>query len=642
MANNVPLEDGGTHCHVANCSWLHLSNLTALKHVPPLHPNPELSGIGVVLGFSISAYLTIALLMLHYLTVHDFERTNSRGSQYINSIDRGILTFVRGRIISWKPSKRFEYAMEKSVLILSDLNLVTGLGLLIAAYSQVRCGISAYHWQIMVFEAWFASFSFVSAMTFLDGYLQANRNMRIIRVVSICILGTLLIVALLPTGSKTWLNQYPHDGEGFYPSLSTACFFKELTMERFRHRSPKLWSMAFSIAVVVVSYVHCIFRLFEPTAGTPRKYIRQWPGTKVKHALYFLERKSASQSLAAYLWHVLYLIMYSMFIPARAFYDIAESMLLEIIWLTFAMAWGTIKIWTTRYSATFNYDGRNLTENHEVLEENVWSFGQTLPLVLLLLPILSMAQAYLDNDAKALETAYESQAVEPGNGSISLEDASTHYEMQSIDHQRLGPSSAPSTTTYNGNDHSSLQLLSVGNTTRQKSPQPHVSPQSPTCTTATPPMPQNRLVNLPTFPYPSFTSKPWYQDQILLLLCQIFMVAGFALWVLSAWVNIFGIASILRNRIFLIWTLGIVPLASLAHLASWYIAALVLGRWQTAQQWLTGQRGHGTGERLVWRRRVTLGKVVYWLLRLGLVCGCLLGTFLASLDLAGPQDLTLD
>jgi hypothetical protein len=35
------------HCHRPNCDWVALRNLTGLKDVPPLQPNPELSGIGV-------------------------------------------------------------------------------------------------------------------------------------------------------------------------------------------------------------------------------------------------------------------------------------------------------------------------------------------------------------------------------------------------------------------------------------------------------------------------------------------------------------------------------------------------------------------------------------------------------------------
>jgi hypothetical protein len=59
---------------------------------------------------------------MHYFTVHDARRTG-----VINAVDDGLLTFVRQRIISWEPSRRFEYGMEKCVLILSDTQLVTGL-----------------------------------------------------------------------------------------------------------------------------------------------------------------------------------------------------------------------------------------------------------------------------------------------------------------------------------------------------------------------------------------------------------------------------------------------------------------------------------------------------------------------------------
>jgi hypothetical protein len=121
----------------------------------------------VILGFSATAYLTLVLLAVHYLTVHDVRHT-----YLANVVDNDLLTFFRHRVISWKPSRCFEYAMEKSVLILLGTQLVTGLGILIAGYSQLKCGISAYYWQIMVFVAWFASFSFFPAMAFLEGLLS--------------------------------------------------------------------------------------------------------------------------------------------------------------------------------------------------------------------------------------------------------------------------------------------------------------------------------------------------------------------------------------------------------------------------------------------------------------------------------------
>ncbi|KAJ4362968.1 ADP-ribosylation factor GTPase activating protein, ER-Golgi transport [Neocucurbitaria cava] len=422
-------------------------------------------------------------------------------------------------------------------------------------------------------------------MAFLEGYFQTNNNMRIIRIFFMVVLASLLIAALLPTGSKQWLNQYVNDGDGYYPSLSTACYYRELSMPSFVRRGPKIWSMLFSVTVVAFSYIHCGMRLFDPTTETSRKYFRTWPGYKIKQLLHSLERRALCKGFWAKFWHVPYLSLYAVFTSCRALYDISESMLLEIIWLTFAMAWGTIKVWETRASAAYNYDGINFTFNDDVREENTWTFGQTLPLILLLLPLLSMAQAYLDNDAKAHEA----------NTTESLEE--TAQEKGTL---------------------SSSPVVEVGDEN---------------CTNGTEDI-------LPRYPFDHFTSHTWYRDHILLLLCQILLVTGFALWVLTALANVFGISAILRNRLFLIWILAMVPLASMLHLVLWYIAALIVCRWEGAERWLKGEgKSVSTTTWGAWWRNITVGKVVYWILRLGLVGGCLMFTFFLSLEISGPDAL---
>jgi hypothetical protein len=99
----------------------------------------------VILGLSLSAYLTLLFLILHYVTVYDPRQSSSKGKVYINPVDRGTLNYLRAHIVTHRPSRRFEIAMDKSVLILSDTQLVTGLAILISGYLQLNCGISAYH-----------------------------------------------------------------------------------------------------------------------------------------------------------------------------------------------------------------------------------------------------------------------------------------------------------------------------------------------------------------------------------------------------------------------------------------------------------------------------------------------------------------
>ena len=548
-----------------------------------------------------SAYFTLFMLLLHYITIFEIQSTNNKHARIVNPVDYVVLTWLRSHIISWRPSSRFNKAMEKSVLILGDLNIVTGIGILIAGYSQLKCGISAYHWQIMVFIAWFASFSFVSAMTFLQGYFRVNNTMRLIRIFFMVVFVGLLITALLPTGSKMWLNGYPDDTEGFYPSMNAQCFFVALRIPARFHKGANFWTMIFSVILICVSHFHCGIRLFDPTAGSSRKYLRTIPGTKIKQVLYSMERKAGSSySLHALVWRAVYLFVYAIFTFVRAAYDISESMLVEIVWLAFAMAWGTIKVWLTRSSATINFDGRDYTSN-SLSEENYWSFGQILPLVLFLLPILSMAQTYLDDEAKdeehlrtiaSPETTSRKQEPKHTNARVFTDEsdaAIVHPDMW---------------TSFN-----------IDETKR------------------------TRLVSLPTYPYPNFSSYSWYCDHLALLLFQILVVATTALYFLTSLGDVFGISSILRSRLFVMWGLAFIPLASFLHLIIWYLGALVVGTWPGpgAKNWLMGN-----GEK--WRKKNKksfFGRTAFWVCRIGLIMGLLLFTFFMSMEIAGPQSLWL-
>jgi hypothetical protein len=241
-------------------------------------------------------------------------------------VGRGTLNYLRAHIVTHRPNRRFEIAMDKSVLILSDTQLVTGLAILISGYSQLNCGISAYHWQIMVFEAWFSSFTFISCMTFLVGYFETNSTMRIIRLCFMLILASLLIVALLPTGSVNWLDWTGVRG-GFYPSIAALCFFNQLSEESYINGGPKVWSMIFSLLVVAFSYIHCGIRLFDPTSELTQRYLRVWPGRHFKHLLKYLEQQSRRNTL----WATPYFVVFLSFTTMRALYDLAESMLIEIL-----------------------------------------------------------------------------------------------------------------------------------------------------------------------------------------------------------------------------------------------------------------------------------------------------------------------
>jgi hypothetical protein len=545
--------------------------------------------------------------------------------------------------------------MEKAVLILSDTQLVTGLAFLIGGYSQLNCGISAYHWQIMVYVAWFSSFSFLSAMTFLEDYFQANQSLRIIRIFFMFVLGSFLIVALLPTGSHFWLNLLPEDG-GFYPSLSAKCYYVQLVSGRYNPgRGPKLWSMVVSILVIGISYLHSGIRLFDPTAEFTRKYFRAWPGSILKRSLYFLERRSTRRGIRAALWFLPYLGVFAGFTCLRVLYDIVESMLLEILWLSFAIAWGTIKLWDTRSSARFDEDGQDVGANPEVLEEDFWSFGQTLPLVLLLLPILAMAQAYLDNDAKAADAAHRALLAKKESVGVHTEKVDGTAETGLPVSLRRGEEALiPDPRTYTAcsirrcNHHASLsppRTSSIATSSNSQTqfeaahfdgaPPPGERPTSPSLNFRA--SSNSKWPNLPQHPYRSFAGLPWYHDLVLLLILQLLMVGIFALFLLTQLSDFLGLSVFLRNRLFLGWIFAIVPSSLLLYLLVWYVAGWVANSTNKAD-WL---RGREQVEAKQWKEwgRFSMGLFTFWLLRMFLVCVCLIFTFFTSIEAAGPEPL---
>jgi len=217
----------------------------------------------------------------------------------------------------------------KSVLLLSDTQLVTGLALLISGYSQLNCGISAYHWQLMVYVAWFASFTFLSAMSFLQTFFETNHSLRLLRAFFMFILATLLIVALLPTGSRNWLD-LADEGGGFFPALSAKCYFEQLTLSTYTHGELRVWSMVLSVLVVGMSYLLGGIKLFDPTSEITRSYLRAWPGRYAKRFLCILEQRAARKGVISSLWMTVFLLCFCTFCIARASWDIAGSMLAEV------------------------------------------------------------------------------------------------------------------------------------------------------------------------------------------------------------------------------------------------------------------------------------------------------------------------
>ena len=139
--------------------------------------------------------------------------------------------------------------------------------------------------------AWFSSVTHQACLTFLRPYLYQRPVEPIWRLVLLCIVCALLVVALVPTANYDWGQGVPEqqstDEESAYhdrpaPADYALCYFK------IREEADVI-SVAISIAFIVVGYIARVVRLYRTLSvrwvGGARKTVRRWlqGGLKVLH-----------------------------------------------------------------------------------------------------------------------------------------------------------------------------------------------------------------------------------------------------------------------------------------------------------------------------------------------------------------------
>ena len=209
---------------------------------------------------------------------------------------------------------------------MSDFQLLSGLSMLIAGYTQLRCGLQVYHWIKLVYMVWFSSVTHLACLTFLRQYLHRHEVRRLWRVLAMSILIILLIVALLPTGS---LNIPARS----YTNTHAICFFTQSLQEHTYSADPKTSRQYMIISMLLLSL------------GMLNRVIRMYPkSTRLLHAITrfgrsvfsdYLQkiescciRRSTFSRLARSL---LFLPSFSAFVVSRSLVDLWSSMAFEVM-----------------------------------------------------------------------------------------------------------------------------------------------------------------------------------------------------------------------------------------------------------------------------------------------------------------------
>jgi hypothetical protein len=213
---------------------------------------------------------------------------------------------------------------------MSDLQIVTGVSILISGYAQLRCGVSTYHWQVMVWLAWFSSLTHMACLTFLRNYLYTHPAERLWRLLGMLSIAGLLFVAMLPTFNY---NLLPFDGnntEALYPTPAdqAICYFRPGHTSA-GHRGGE--RAVASMILLIVGFLFRAVRLHKSVSigmlGRLRKRIRDFVIQKLEALYNWCDVANSPHSPKRTL---LYWPILASRLSVKVFWDFLTSMYFEV------------------------------------------------------------------------------------------------------------------------------------------------------------------------------------------------------------------------------------------------------------------------------------------------------------------------
>ncbi|EXA28771.1 hypothetical protein FOVG_19643 [Fusarium oxysporum f. sp. pisi HDV247] len=352
------------------------------KFPDEVEPYGDISGLGVVLGFTIMAWIAIILLIAYYVLAFDprvdpFQNVQDADNPSLrspNPVDASIFKYSQRlrSCLGLRPDNNHivENAFNMCILALADTQLVTGIAIMVSGYYSLSCGLSAYHWKTILYLAWFSCLTHLSALTCLRAYLNVHETARAWRLSLMSALLVLVFVGFIPTGHFN----FEFEAEKISPSAPAACFFKSGMIRG----SEAFVSMVLSLLLLVYGYVVRVSKLFRISS------------TNLSHLFQGLLDQCHEKCLSGWtrclrkLWPSIALGVAAVCIPLetslyftlKMFSDMYSSMLLDVISLVVSGIWGSLRLTQVRYLGPE--------------DENNWTFGQVIPLVLLGIPALSI------------------------------------------------------------------------------------------------------------------------------------------------------------------------------------------------------------------------------------------------------------
>ncbi|EKG22598.1 hypothetical protein MPH_00066 [Macrophomina phaseolina MS6] len=328
----------------------------------------------VILAFLVTAYATLLFTVCAYWAglVPD---------ELLNAVDKKIFRAKSERRPGWSE------AFREGIRAFSDQQIVTGIALIASAYATLNT-ISVYHWRTVVYLAWMSSNVHLTTLTVLRRMLRTNSAARTLRLTGMLVLLVLLVLALVPTSSinfskaatnvpyaHAWYVQNP----SFTPADPAVCFWNRRYMDGISTDS------VLSYILLGCNYLWKVTSLFTNTHKAARKTLRERPARVFPRLIRKAALWRGSRHRAVYLitaWP--YSLLVGLYVLYVAVFDFFESFAASMAILFVSLVWGTLNLIIPRAFLRPYMEG----------DEDHWNFGQYLPLLLLLLPVMSVVEEF--------------------------------------------------------------------------------------------------------------------------------------------------------------------------------------------------------------------------------------------------------
>jgi hypothetical protein len=318
----------------------------------------------VILAFLMTAAITLAASIVgQFLALVNDEKTE-------NPIDKRFRRTISNRLPAVSSSHRLFWStvIKNFVLGLSDQQLVTGIAILMVGFIRLSASqgqIRVYHMAIVVDLAWFSSSTHFAALDILgDDYLDCHATLRIIRAFGMFAMFVGLTAASILQGHQWWYESF---------NCPAACI--ALSLEGNIDGPSAFW-MAVNLVFLVPGYGGALWDMLRPSRSLPEQ--RQGSGLTDRGY-----RRVTPRPMAAIrgVSERIYLVVMGVWSVVVCMWGS------QVLGLLGNIVWFSLGVWNL-------VGDRNLGQAQMQESENVWGFGQVIPVFLLILPVLTGLDIY--------------------------------------------------------------------------------------------------------------------------------------------------------------------------------------------------------------------------------------------------------